>query len=136
MHQYTCKECKPFYTHFEPQFDEKFIFCPCCGQDDTCEYVGETVVDAVYTPDQRSVNDARIEAIKVELEFIKGKKEALNELISALITTSTNPMVSVLDVQEKYSKQQDALFAEWKKLSEENYLSFQKWFDGLQMGVK
>lgn len=93
----------------------------------------DAVVDAIETPIQRTLNDARIEEIKLELDLIKARKGALNELISALIT-STNPMVSVFEVQEKYSNKQDELFKEWKKLSEENYQTFQKWVDGL--GVK
>lgn len=47
LHKFTCKECdgKPFYTDFEPIYDEGPAFCPCCGKDKLVTYVGMTVMN-------------------------------------------------------------------------------------------
>ena len=42
LHKFICTECdgKPFYTSFEPVYDEGPAFCPCCGKDYMTTYQG------------------------------------------------------------------------------------------------
>lgn len=54
IHKYTCKECdeKPFYTTFEPLFDDP-AFCPCCGKDYMITYHGEIHLMEVMNRESR-----------------------------------------------------------------------------------
>ncbi|OAS19282.1 hypothetical protein [Paenibacillus oryzisoli] len=58
LHKFTCTECdgdaKPFYTSFEPAFDDSF--CPCCGKDATVKYHGPVVLKEpkLYEPISRT----------------------------------------------------------------------------------
>lgn len=51
LHKFTCTECdgdaKPFYTSFEPAYDEGPAFCPCCKNDKTVAYAGVVNMEEV-----------------------------------------------------------------------------------------
>lgn len=115
---------------------------PVCGKhliESVCEEDGDILVSMIDTAPATcnpSANDTRIEEIKVELDILKAKKQAYTELTYILIGKIDVEGIHLKhEYHEKLSAQQDALFTEWKKLAEENYQTFQKWFDGLHMGV-
>lgn len=115
---------------------------PVCGKhliESVCEEDGDLLVSMIDTAPatcNRNVNDVRIEAIKTELDIIKVRKETLNDVQLLLIGRLDIPGMTIVNVlQKNLTEKQDELFAEWKKLSEENYQAFQTWFDGLGMGV-
>lgn len=85
-----------------------------------------SVIEAEFKPLTQH-NDARIALIKAKLEFIKDRKETLNQLTSMMIAKYEYTAMNVIDeLQKKYTAEQEELFTQWKKCSEENYQAFQE----------